>query len=138
MYEFRNFYYLYINNVSIYSNTFKKHLIHFTKIFKKFKKLRIASLLKKSFIRYLFINLLGFKVNSLSLLNIKECVTVINKLEYPINLYNLERYLGYTVFLRKFILFYALKLAPLKRRKKALLLAKRDKDTVLMKINKTN
>ena len=47
-------------------------------------------------------------------------------------------YLGYTVFLHKFILFYILKSAFLRKNKKELLVSKRNKGTVFIKIDKAN
>ena len=61
----------------IYNDTFKEHLEYLIKVFAKFKKLYVVLSLIKSFLGYLLVNLLGFKVNSIGLLTIEERVDVL-------------------------------------------------------------
>ncbi len=56
-------------------------------------------MLKKSFIGYLTVKLLGFQVNVLRLLTTAEQTTAFQKLEFPAQLKALESYLGATGFL---------------------------------------
>ncbi|PYI14962.1 hypothetical protein BO99DRAFT_343781, partial [Aspergillus violaceofuscus CBS 115571] len=50
---------VYINNIVVYSNIFNEHLQYLSTIFTYFKKLNLKLKLKKVYIEFLFIILLG-------------------------------------------------------------------------------
>ena len=78
-------------------------------------------MLKKSFIGYLTVKLLGFQVNILGLSVTAEQTVAFQKLEFPAQLKALESYLGTTGFLQHLIPYYTQLVDPLQKHKTALL-----------------
>jgi hypothetical protein len=72
-------------------------------VLKLFKDINLVILLIKSFYYYLFVRLLGFKVDSFKLFIIINCIKVVRKLKQLNNLNDLERYIKIASFLRRFV-----------------------------------
>jgi hypothetical protein len=76
--------------------------------------------LKKLFIRYPSVKLLGFQVDALGLSTTKDRIAAFQKLEFLTQLKALESYLGATGFLRHLISYYTQLAEPLQKRKNCL------------------
>ncbi len=61
------FYYIFINNIVIFSNIFENHYQYLVKIFMFFREKNISINLDKSFISYLLIEFLNFYIDNLKL-----------------------------------------------------------------------
>jgi len=89
----------YIDNIVIFSNTLKEHLKHLHNVFVTLKRMRICLSSEKSFLTYLFIQLLKQQVNVLELITLKDKLVAIAGLCFSISLRQLEKYLGLTEYL---------------------------------------
>ena len=74
----------------------------------------------KAFLAYPTVQLLGQKITSLDLSTSEEKLREISKLKFPLNLRQLEPYLGLTRWLRDYIPYYAGIAKPLQDIKKLL------------------
>ncbi|KAI0992618.1 hypothetical protein K3495_g15567, partial [Podosphaera aphanis] len=118
--EERKFARAYIDDIVIFSKTFRDHALHLRAVFSKLEKHFIHLSPKKCFINYPSVDLLGQRVDALGLSSDKEKLAAIANLQFPRTLKQLEHYLGLTSWLRQFIPKYAQKAAPLQKRKLAL------------------
>ena len=113
----RDFVRAYVDNMIAFSKTLTQHLKHLRRIFELFQQRRISLNLKKSFLNYSSVILLGQRVNSLDLFTSKEKLTVITSLHFPKSLRELETFLELTEWLRSSIPRYAQRVNPLQQRK---------------------
>ncbi len=86
-----------------------------------FVKFNVSVNLKKAFINYSSVKLLGQKINSFELATNKEKLKAITSLKFLYTLNVLKHYLGFTDWLRQFISYYAFITKPLLDRKTELL-----------------
>lgn len=111
----------YIDDIVIFSDTEKDHLRHLEAIFRMCAETRLALAPKKSFLGYSSIRLLGFAVDGDGIATTPDRVEALRKMKMPVSLADLEKYIGMTVFLRKYVPWYNQKIEPLQDRKTALL-----------------
>ena len=121
--EFREFCRAYIDDIVIYSKTFEEHVAHLHQIFRLFDRVRLRLKASKSYLGYPSVILLGQRVDALGLTTTEEKIKAITQLAFPINLQDLETYLGMTGWLRNYIRWFAQKAEPLQTRKTILLKA---------------
>ena len=103
----------YLDNIAIYSVIFREYCQYFYLVLSIIKKFRIMLLLEKFFYRYFLVQLLGFFINRFSILITEERLVVYRKLKFLGTLKELKIYLGITVFLKKIILYYYIKVTLL-------------------------
>ena len=72
-----------------------------------FKEIGLTLLLAKSFLSYLSVQLLGYRVDGLGMSTTEERVEAIKNLLFPRTLKELETFIGITGFLRQYVPFYA-------------------------------
>ena len=111
----------YVDDIVIFSKTFKDHLHHLEEIFKLLQDRRITLSPKKSFLGYPSVTLLGQRVDSLGLSTTEEKLAALANLEFPNTLRELETYLGMSGWLRNYVPYYAQLAEPLQKRKTMLL-----------------
>ena len=104
---------VYIDDIVIYSKTFKDHLDHLDKVFGAIEKSGITLSPTKCHLAYQSLRLLGQKVSRLGLFTHKEKVDAIVNLAEPKNVYELQTFLGMMVYFSAYISFYAWLVAPL-------------------------
>ncbi|KAK3401644.1 hypothetical protein B0T20DRAFT_347220, partial [Sordaria brevicollis] len=97
---------IYIDNIIIFFNILKDYLQYFDKIFGLFAFYNLTLLLKKNYIIYLNVKLLGFYVNILKLFIIEEKLEAFWNLIFPKTLKSLEIYIGGFKFIYYLILYY--------------------------------
>ena len=97
---------VYINDIVSGIKLFEKYVGNLRELFNILIRYNIVISLKKTFLGYLSITLLGRKVNSLGLATSVDKLTVISKLSYPEILSKLKYYLGLIGYLRNYIYFY--------------------------------
>lgn len=107
----------YVNDIVIFSNTFKEHLEHLRHVFNKLNQMGICLSPEKSYLAYPSVQLLGQRVNALGLATTDDKLKAITSLEFPRTLRQLETYLGLTGYLRQYIPHYAAIVKPLQLRK---------------------
>ena len=137
----KHFYYYkaFIDNIIIFSNNVEQYKQYLKTIFWLFLSKNIAISPAKSYIAYLDIELLGFRVNSLGLTTTKERVIAFCNLAFLDSLKALEQYLGISSFLQYLILYFAKLSKPLQMQKIALLaLGRKIGQVVLQNIGKRN
>ncbi len=96
----------FIDDITIFSDSFKNYIEYLNSVFSLFQKKYIGFNVEKSFIKYLFIELLGFYIDVLNIHSIENCIQNFCQLKFPITLKTLETYLGATSFLYTMILYY--------------------------------
>lgn len=111
----------YVDDMVIFSKTLTDHLMHLKAIFTMLTENNISIKPTKAFLGYPTVQLLGQKVTSLSLSMSEDKLKAISKLKFPLNLRQLETYLGLTGWLRDYIPYYAGIAKPLQDRKTELL-----------------
>ncbi|RDL33672.1 uncharacterized protein BP5553_08040 [Venustampulla echinocandica] len=126
----RSFARTYIDDIVIFSRTFKDHLQHLRAVFTKLAAHSIHLSAKKSFLAYPSVQLLGQRVDALGLATDQEKLRAISHLCFPRSLKQLEYYLGLTGYLRQYIRGYAQLSQPLQLRKSDLYNALRAKGHV--------
>jgi len=89
----------YIDDIVIFLNTLKEHLKHLHNVFTMLKRMRICLSSEKSFLTYLFIQLLEQQVDTLELATSEDKLVAIAGLCFSISLSQLEKYLGLTEYL---------------------------------------
>lgn len=119
--EFREFCRTYIDDVVIFSATLEEHVRHLSCVFQKFTDMNVSINPKKSYIGYPSVTLLGQKVDGLGLATDEDKIKALLDIQFPINLKDLEIYLGLTNWLRKHIPYYSQACSALQARKTALL-----------------
>ena len=82
---------VYINNIIIFLDSLEEHLQHLSTIFLVFANYNLALLASKSFLGYPFIQLLGFCINSIRLINTTERIYALLDIEFPNTLQKLEK-----------------------------------------------
>lgn len=105
--KYNKYYKTFINNVIIFSNSFSKYIQQLHTIFKLFNNKNIKVSLKKSFLGYPNVDLLGFKINGFGLIIITKRVKAFRKLKFPRQLKALKTYINSTSFLKYLIPYYA-------------------------------
>jgi hypothetical protein len=137
--EYSSFYYVFIDNIVIYSNTTKEHFEYLYRIFTFFYKKNIAISPIKLYIVYPNIKLLSFYVDSLELTIIFYYVEAFYNLAFLALLKALEQYIGALSFLRYLVLYFAKLVKLLQERKTALLaLGRKASRVVPSNISKRN
>ena len=111
----------YIDDIVIFSKSLKEHVQHLHVIFQLFSDLNISLSLKKSFLEYSIVQLLEEKVNAFDLTTAAEKIEAIFKLKFLANLKELETYLDFIDWLRRYCLYYAQKSNALQQLKTSLL-----------------
>lgn len=107
----------YVDDIVIFSRTFKEHLRHLDEVFERLEEFDIVLSPKKSFIGFPSIQLLGQKVDAFGLATDKEKLKAIASLEFPRTLRQLEHHLSLISYLRQYIPGYAAVTELLQRRK---------------------
>ena len=118
---YRKFVKIYVNNIIVFSQTLKKHIKHFTKIFVFFDQMNIVLKSFKIFLRYSFVSLLKQKIDSLRLTIAKKKLKAILSLKFFLILKHLETYLKKTNYFRQYVLYYVQKFDNFQKRKTRLL-----------------
>ena len=104
---------VYIDDIVIFSKTFKEHLTHLDRVFNAVEKSGITLAPSKCHLAYQSLLLLGQKVSRLGLSTHKEKVDAIKELSEPKNVHDLQTFLGMMVYFSSYIPFYAWIVAPL-------------------------
>ena len=123
LWPFHAFVRRYIDDIVIFSCTLEDHITHLNQVFSLFQKLEISLELKKFFLEYLIITLLGQQVDTLELITVSEKIQTIASLQFPVTLKALEIYLDLISWLCFYIFYYVQITAPLQACKTALLKA---------------
>ena len=84
----------------IFSSYLKEHIEYLTQIFDALTKINIYLFLKKLFLNYSFIYLLGQRVNTLRLTTAENKLTIIINLIFSKTLSQLKKYLDIIDYLR--------------------------------------
>ena len=119
--DLRSFVRTFIDNIVIFSKTFKDHLVHLDKVFSRLEDLHITLKSSKSYLGYPSITLLGQKVDGLGLSTSEEKIAALANLSFPTDLKILEYYIGLTNWMRNFMPYYAQISGPLQDLKTELL-----------------
>ena len=106
---------VYIDDVVVYSMSYKKHLDHLDQVLGAIKKAGLILSPTKCHVFYPSIILLGHKVSHLGLSTHKEKVKAVLELERPSKVSQLQTFLGILVYFLVFIPHYASTCAPLFR-----------------------
>ena len=101
---------VYIDDIIVYSLTFKDHVLHINLVLHAVRKHRLTLSPPKCFLGYRALLLLGQKVSRLGMSTHKEKIEAIRDLEEPKNVHELQVFLGMMVYFSAYIPFYA---APL-------------------------
>ena len=117
---YRKFARAFMDDIIIFSSTLKEHVAHLRQLFDTFRLKRVSLAPSKSFLGYPSVILLGQRVDSLGMSTSEEKIAAITSLLFPINLRDLEIFLGLTGWLRTSIPRYAQRANPLQERKTAL------------------
>ena len=104
---------VYIDDIVVFSKTFKEHLIHLDNVLKAITASGITLSPPKCFLGFESLLLLGQKVSRLGLSTHKEKVDAIVQLEVPKNVPTLQTFLGMMTYFSSYIPFYAWVAAPL-------------------------
>jgi len=95
----QHFYYTFIDNIVVFSDTFNDYIKHLDDVFRLFTSKNISILPKKLYLGYLLVELLSFYIDSLGLNTTASRLKAFKKLEFPATLKALEMYLGAAGFL---------------------------------------
>ena len=114
-----DFFRVYINDIIIYTKFYSllNHIEHLDLVFKSLMKKGICLSLKKSFLDYLTVQLLNQCVNILELIITEDKLAVIVNIKFLCTLFTLKKYLDMTDYLCQYILYYAVIIKPLQKRK---------------------
>lgn len=104
---------VYIDDIVIFSKTFKEHLEHLDKVLKAISKSGTTLSPSKCHFGYQSLLLLGQKASQLGLSTHKEKIEAIIQLAEPWNVKELQTFLGMIVYFSAYILFYAWIVKPL-------------------------
>lgn len=104
---------VYIDNIIIYSKSYKEHIDHLDAVLGAIEKSGITLAPTKCHLFYSSILLLGHKVSRLGLSTHDEKVKAIMELQRPTRISQLQAFLGMIVYFSAFIPFYAGVCAPL-------------------------
>ncbi len=92
----KKFAYVYVDDIVIFSQTLTEHVQYLQSIFSILKENNISVKLTKAFLAYPIVQFLGQNVTSFGLSTLEEKLKAISKLKFPLNLRQLETYLGLT------------------------------------------
>ncbi len=95
----------------------EEHLNHLHNIFNILDKMEICLLLKKFYLAYSSVQLLSQQVDALSLVTLKDKLTTIFRIRFPLSLSQLEKYFGLTDYLQQYISHYTAIIKPLQQQK---------------------
>ena len=98
---------VYIDDIVVYSKSYKEHIEHLDKVLEAIEKAGIMLSPSKCHLFYGSILLLGHKVSHLGLSTHEEKVRAITELDRPWKLSQLQTFLGMVVYFSAFIPFYA-------------------------------
>ncbi len=104
--ESREYYKTFINNITIFSDSFKDYIEYLNSVFFLFQEKNIRFNTEKSFIGYLFIELLKFHIDTLRIYSTEDYIQGFYQLEFLATLKTLKTYLKATDFLYIIILYY--------------------------------
>ena len=104
---------VYIDDIVVYSVTFKDHVLHIDLVLHAVRKHRLTLSPPKCFLGYQALLLLGQKVSRLGMSTHKEKIDAIKDLKEPKNVHDLQVFLGMMVYFSAYIPFYAWIVAPL-------------------------
>ncbi len=104
---------VYIDDIVIYSRTFKDHISHLDKVLTAVKESGITLSPTKCHFFYSSILLLGHKVSRLGLSTHNEKVKAILELTRPTKVLELQTFIGMVVYFQSFIPFFADRMTPL-------------------------
>jgi hypothetical protein len=104
---------VYIDDIVIFSLTFKDHVNHLDQVFQAIQGSGVTLAVTKCHFGYQSVLLLGQKVSRLGLSTHKEKVDTILQLEEPKNVHNLQVFLGMMVYFSSYVPFYAWIAGPL-------------------------
>ena len=119
---------VYIDDIFIYSNSFEDHVRDLDEVMQILSNKGFTLKARKAFIGYQSIEVLGRQVDRLGLSSTSEKTEAIKKIEFPINLKDLERFIGLASWNRHLIPFLAHRIAPLQRLKTKLLNERETRD----------
>ena len=108
---------IYINNIIIFSNIFKKHVEHLWTIFKIFAFKWINVSFIKSFLCYSSIKLLKQWMNALNMTTSENKFVAISKLKFSMFFTQLDHYIDFMKYLWQYIFQYTFIIKPLQDRK---------------------
>jgi hypothetical protein len=97
---------VYINDIVIFSLTFKYHVKHLDQVFQAIANTGVTLATTKCHFGYQSLLLLGQKVSQLGLSMHKEKVDTILQLDEPRNVHDLQIFLGMMVYFSLYIPFY--------------------------------
>ena len=97
---------VYIDNIVVYSKTFKDHLVHLDKVLKAIIKANITLSPPKCHIGYQALILLGQQVSRLGISTHKEKVDAIQAVLPPTKVADLQSFLGMVNYFSNYIPFY--------------------------------
>ena len=103
----------YVNDIVIFSVMLKEHLQHLHEVFNVLTEKNICLSLKKSYLDYPSVKLLGQRVDTLELVTAADKLAAITQLKFLKSLSVLKKYLSLTEYLRQYILKYAAIVKPL-------------------------
>ena len=103
---YRKYYYIFIDNIVIFSNIFKDYNRYLRTVFSLFEKKSININPKKSFINYLSVELFGFYIDTFNIHFTEDRIQGFRQLEFPAILKALETYLKATGFLYSLVPYY--------------------------------
>ncbi|KAL8369548.1 hypothetical protein RB595_000061 [Gaeumannomyces hyphopodioides] len=107
----------FIDDIIIFSDSEEEHLKHLDAIFALFAERNIGLAGKKSFLCYSSVVLLGFQVDALGLHTTEARMEAVKALRFPRNLAQLEKWIGFTSWLRHLIPRYSKRTRLLQARK---------------------
>jgi hypothetical protein len=119
--EYKTFCRAFIDDIMVFSNSFKDHIKYLETVFQLFTNKNIAISPKKSFVKYPSMELLGFYVDAFGLATTNSRIQGFRNLQFPATLKALEGYLRASGYLRTMIAYFAQIVEPLQNRKTALL-----------------
>ena len=97
---------VYVDNIMIYSKTFKHYVVHFMTVFTALQEQKITLKPIKCFIAYSETLLLNNKVNNFETFTDKDCIKTISILKFLKTLQQLKTYLNKTGYLHTSVLNY--------------------------------
>jgi hypothetical protein len=98
---------VYIDDILIFSLTFKVHINHLDQVFQAIWKSEVTLAITKCHFRYQSVLLLGQEVSELGLSTHKEKVNTILQLEELKNVHDLQVFLEMMVYFSSYVPFYA-------------------------------
>jgi hypothetical protein len=98
---------VYIDNIVVYSKSYKEHIEHLDKVFEAIEKAGVTLSPTKCHMFYSSILLLGHKVSRLGLSTHQEKVQAILDIKHPRKVSQLQAFLGMAIYFSNFIPYYA-------------------------------